>query len=665
MMKCNNIFSGISICKSSLIVMVMLFIGAFMAITFASHNAADVIAATKLDENDSDKANDNDDTVYCVGSVSKVYVTVAAMQLVDSGDVELDAPVTKYIPEFKMADERYKDITVRMLMNHTSGLMGTTLKNAFTMNEYENDRNETLLKNLRNQHLKANPGEYACYCNDGFDLLQIIIERVSGLDYTSYVEKNIADKLGATSIGTPDSLEGSDKITDVYMNGMRQGKEYVAALGAGGIYSNAIDTCEFGSAFFKGDNRLLSEKSKNEMNTLSCEAPYTTYGLGWDSVSFLDDDSKVKIVSKGGDSLGQHTGLLVAPDEEISVCVTSSGGSSSYNEAMAAALMSIALEEKGITRNDVKIPEVKFSDEVPNKYKKYEGYYVAGANSGPVEVTFPDMKYMKVSFMGDTTTDEYYKYSDHEFVRVTGDIKKDDVNVDRDYNSYTFEERNGKTYIVYDRIPYYEGLITGEYKGYEAENLERNPVSEDVLEAWKKRENVTYELYSDKYYSSNYERAFGKIKVLDETGYVIVGLGDQTFMQRIVDDNHVAAFTTVPGNANRDMVDFSVDKAGKIHSTSGISFVPKDNNKTLNGNVSEVSLKSDNASWFTIDESLGDTSITVNRPANSAIYVYDKFGTVVYSSEMLDYGENIPLPKGGYVALLGEHGGKITITYSK
>ena len=69
---------------------------------------------------------DSSDYILNIGSVSKMYVTAAVMQLVDQGKVELDAPVTDYIPDFKLADERYKDITVRMLMNHTSGLMGSS-----------------------------------------------------------------------------------------------------------------------------------------------------------------------------------------------------------------------------------------------------------------------------------------------------------------------------------------------------------------------------------------------------------------------------------------------------------------------------------------------------------------------------------------------------------
>ena len=60
--------------------------------------------------------------IYCIASVSKMYSALAVMQLVDEGKIELDAPVTKYLPDFRMNDGRYKDVTVRMLMNHTSGI---------------------------------------------------------------------------------------------------------------------------------------------------------------------------------------------------------------------------------------------------------------------------------------------------------------------------------------------------------------------------------------------------------------------------------------------------------------------------------------------------------------------------------------------------------------
>ena len=76
------------------------------------------------------KADAPKEKIYGIGSVSKVYVTTAVMQLAEDGKVNLDATLTDYIPDFRMADERYKEITVRMLMNHTSGIWGSSFKNA-------------------------------------------------------------------------------------------------------------------------------------------------------------------------------------------------------------------------------------------------------------------------------------------------------------------------------------------------------------------------------------------------------------------------------------------------------------------------------------------------------------------------------------------------------
>ncbi|MED3353225.1 serine hydrolase, partial [Bacillus thuringiensis] len=104
------------------------------------------------------------DTLYGIGSVSKMYATAAVMKLVDEGKVDLDAPVVHYVPDFKMKDERYKRITPRMLLNHSSGLQGSTLSNAFLFNDNDTYAHDVLLRQLSNQSLKADPGALSVYC---------------------------------------------------------------------------------------------------------------------------------------------------------------------------------------------------------------------------------------------------------------------------------------------------------------------------------------------------------------------------------------------------------------------------------------------------------------------------------------------------------------------
>ncbi len=627
----------------------------------AAETATDeaTVSGVKID------GQDVDSTIYCTASVSKVYVTAAVMQLVDQGKVDLDAPVTDYIDDFKMADERYKDITVRMLMNHSSGLMGTVLKDDTLINDNESDHNSVVLSNLATQHLKADPGAYSSYCNDGFNLLEIIVERVSGMDYTTYVEKNIADKIDATSIGTADSMFENDNLVDIYSNEKCYGKEYCLDFGSGGIVSNAKDTCEFGSTFFKGDNRLLSEESKDEMNSLSSASPYSFYGLGWDDVSIRQyEDAGVKILNKGGDTMNQHANLMVAPDEEISICVTTSGGSSGYNKAVCEALMNIALEEEGIEIEEIKAPEVEFKSEVPEEFKKYEGYY-ASPYSGVIEVTFPDMKYMLLKTGTDTTTETYFMYTDNGFVRVKGDIESDNVKVDPDYACYRVEEINGGIYIVADMISNNSDLVNNETTSIVAEMMAPNPVSENVINAWKERENMKYAITSDKYSSAVYDSAFAEAFVLDDSGYIMVSMAMGERILRIVDENTAYFYTTIPGDASRDMFDLSVNDDGTLVCSNGYSMIPVETCDKLTKALVTVDLKTDNAGWYGIDDSLANTSISVDRPENSAIFVYDKYGDVVYSSHMKDYGDSIPLPKGGYIVFLGEDGGTANITYGE
>ena len=169
------------------------------ALLLSGTMAAAFPAAAKEPEN---KTYSTGDALSCVASVSKMFATTAVMQLVDAGKVELDAPITEYLPEFQMADPRCEKITVRMLMDHTSGLLGTTNGDFMVFDDRDPQPHDTLLEELSTQRLKADPGDFGAYCNDGFELLAIITERVSGQSFTDYVERNICKPLGMEQTGT-------------------------------------------------------------------------------------------------------------------------------------------------------------------------------------------------------------------------------------------------------------------------------------------------------------------------------------------------------------------------------------------------------------------------------------------------------------------------------
>ena len=75
----------------------------------------------------------------------------------------------------------------------------------------------------------------------------------------------------------------------------------------------------------------------------------------------------------------------------------------------------------------------------------------------------------------------------------------------------------------------------------------------------------------------------------------------------------------------------------------------------------EISLYTEEAGWYHIGDDVAGTRITLDRPAESAVYVYNKYGEMIYSTHMQDWTGGIPLPKDGSIVFLGEDGGKIKI----
>lgn len=631
------------------------------------------------------KADAPKEKIYGIGSVSKVYVTTAVMQLAEDGKVNLDEPLTDYIPDFRMADERYKEITVRMLMNHTSGIWGSSFKNAMLYEDNDMSYHDELLTFLEGQKLKANPGAYAAYCNDGFTLLEMVVENVSGMSFTEYVDRYITDGIGAENTGTAlNRFQMEDAVSVYSANNILYENEYCMCLGSGGVLATASEMAEFGATFFTGNEMLLTEDSKEEMASRWSEDSYMDdNGLGWDYVEALQyEEAGVKVIGKGGDILNQHAMLVVAPDEEISVSILSSGGNSMYNIMVAHALLNVALEEKGIYVEETDSQSVETVLEIPEEYAKYEGKY---ATSSEVwKISFPDMKYMKVEKISysNTINENYMLTTDGRFVRMEDDLTEwanagyPNQILRQDYNQVilTFSEaENGKVLIKKEEVIKVPGIGSYPSKTYVAESLEENPISKEIQAVWEKRSNINYGLYNNKYSSVYYDGAIGKIKMIEEApGYLFRGsvAGTQS-LHKITGMDTVEAFASIPSSASRDLTEFKMeevrfdngDSFEGITSSTGDKYRFLDNLPAFTKDISEVSLYSEQASWYRIGEDAAGKTITVDRPKESAVYVYNKYGEVLYSTHMKDWMGDIPLPKDGYILFVGEDSGKIEIVW--
>ena len=616
----------------------------------------------------------SDERIYGVASVSKVYVTAAVMQLVDRGLVELDEPVTTYIPDFTMADGRYTDITVRMLMDHTSGIMGTSMRNEFLYDDNYDD--PFLLENLASQRLIHAPGEYAAYCNDGFDLLEIIVENVTGMDYTEYVVENIAAPVGATHTGSPLTLLENDLNAPVTFPGnVPYDYEYGMCIGAGGIMATASDVANFGSAFFTGNDILLSQESQEAMATRwndegeSTDIYEDANGLGWDYVESLAYEQEgVTVLGKGGDLINQHSFLLVAPDQEVSVAVLSTGGSSTYNELAAQAILDVVLEEQGIVIDHEADHTYEFADEIPEEYLGYEGFYVFGSYYGPsyAYISFDgDMMHVQHFDFGAERTDDYRFLTDGSFISV------DESGVPSvDYYAGRFEERDGHVYIAVESSTQETGLGTSTYYQYAAERIDPNPVSEEASASWQGICGREMVLCNDIYSSAYYDNPFGCVYMMDELpGYVYLLATGYGRPLQIADETHAVSFTTMPCSLNRDLTDVELTSQTLSDGTSvtmlalttGFNCRFVDELPVFDNSITEVALHDDEAQWFVIGDDMAGTTITADYPEDSVIYVYNKYHEVVYSTHMRNASGIIPLPSEGYIMFAGLDGDSIVI----
>ncbi len=618
------------------------------------------------------------DRIYCIASVSKMYSSLAVMQLVDEGKVELDAPVTKYLPDFKMNDERYKDITVRMLMNHTSGIpMGLSINHYLyeDVDSYTHDNVFDLVSRLR---LRSAPGEYACYNNMGFSLMEHIVENVSGMSFTDYVRNNIAAKIGADHTGTAWSLYSGDlgdTQIPLYRGFLPIEYPYAMAAGTGGIYATASDVANFGSAFFMGNDILLSDDAKTQMSTRwNDDTKYESYGLGWDFVEQVRyEKENIKVMGKGGDVPYMHSCLLVAPDEQISTAVLTAGNDSSQCAGlMALALMDVVFEERGKAVEELTPPEPKITDTIPDHYKKYEGLYCIGGlySDGICRITFDNTTMYKEDLGTDKSSPERYRYTeDGGLVKVN-----DSGKMTSDREIVYFEEKDGGIYIRTDKFTIYPGLGNMLDSMYTGEKMEENPVSPSVQQRWDDLSQTVFVTYNEKWTSQQYESPFNRV-VTDKAfpGYILVKMEINstgvTRTEKMTDEDQALFFTSIPSNANNNLFDIEITRQTYADQTSAVSFDLSngmrcrsvDTLPVFTADISEIPLHSSEAAWYRIGEDMSGKSIAVERPDNSAVYVYNKFRELLYSTHIKDAMNTIDLPPDGYIAFIGETGDSVKI----
>src|SRR5512139_1626207 len=309
------------------------------------------------------------ETLFCMASLSKIVATVGTMMLVDRGLVDLNEPVTRYLRDFRMTGgEAWRKITVRMLLNHSSGLPGTHFADVLTIVPLAGYAAQ-LERSLARQRLKHAPGEMAVYCNDGFTLIERVVAEVTGQPYVDFVRKEILEPLGmrrtrfALERFAPGSFApGLDRA------GRPEPQEYVNVY-AGGLFSTPGEIARLAMMFLDDGEleglRLLSAEAVAEMGRdQTAGLPFNPitdhpvhFGLGWDGVN-QGGLAAVGVTAwhKSGDADHYHSHLIVVPDESLAAIVmfTNALSLGSIAGLLAERILLHALAERG---SIPKVPE--------------------------------------------------------------------------------------------------------------------------------------------------------------------------------------------------------------------------------------------------------------------------------------------------------------------
>jgi CubicO group peptidase (beta-lactamase class C family) len=605
------------------------------------------------------------DTMYGIGSVSKVIAAMAVMKLVDEGRVDLDAPVVGYVPSFRMLSPAYADITVRMLLDHSSGLPGTTWTN-WSAAEYFAGYHQQVLDSLATQWLKATPGAWSVYCNDGFTLAEMVVESVTGQSYPDYVESAVFAplKMRHSTFPMQPFAEGT-YAHSYYADGQVRPREAVDLLASGGVYSTPSDMARLARMFLHGGEldgiRVLSRQAVEEMGrdqTVGTFDPAPSsmmrYGLGWDTVTEPAlGHAGVTGWAKNGGSDQYGASILVAPREKLAMFACGSPVVTQYLDGLTRDVLLHALRERGtIARLPRKAPTTA---PAPARASAAQIDAMTGcwANmSAVLRITHTPGRPQALTSA--TLSDgRWVQGSDNLRMRTDGRFHSDGGPV-----GFKLVRAGNRTYL--------DGTFAG-IDGYSRTSLllyqklaARTPLSA----AWQRRDGGVWLAVNEQPDSVVYDAGYPVLKVASVPGlpgYVATSVygGGSYIGDATLSDDVAQLFLQIPGNFGRDQEDlFVVPRGGEEWTRwAATLFRPLATVPALLTGANSVTIGAEGyAEWREVQ-----AAATLHVSGASAWYLYDGD-----TFEKLGKGAGEPAdvsaPAGAYLVVFGAASSSVSVT---
>ncbi|MFI6586866.1 serine hydrolase domain-containing protein [Embleya sp. NPDC050493] len=278
------------------------------------------------------------ESIFQIGSITKVWTATLIMQLVDEGVLDLDAPVRTYLPDFRIVDEAAAQVvTTRQLLCHTAGFEG----DLFDDHGPGDDAVAELVAGLaRDAGQLFPPGEMFSYCNTGFVVLGRLVEVLTGQTWEETLRERIAVPLGLSRVATNPNEAILHRVAIGHGAGPDgtpvrvpkwEGPRSNAPAGST-LTTTASDLVAFAAAhvargLLPDGTRLLSEQSALAMREPQVQVPDigavgTVWGLGWNLFDWVGGP----VIGHDGGAIGQSAILRVAPESGVSIAILTNGG---------------------------------------------------------------------------------------------------------------------------------------------------------------------------------------------------------------------------------------------------------------------------------------------------------------------------------------------------
>ena len=293
------------------------------------------------------------ETLFQIGSISKIFTATLAMTLVDDGLFDLDAPIVTYVPELALADNAAREqITARQLLTHTAGFFG----DRFEDQGNGDDALELAIRALGDLPQQTAPGELYTYCNAGIDLIGRAIENILDQTFESAMKERVFERLGLErstyfaseairhSVAVGHEVGGEDGLTvsDPWPIPRRSNP-------AGGVSSNVAELIRFAVMHLRdgavGERRIISEESARAMRAVHAKADFIhDRGLAWS----VHDIGNLQVVEHGGATNGFMARLVLVPERNYAIVVLTNG---EYGSSVHGPVVGKAIEDRFGTKD--------------------------------------------------------------------------------------------------------------------------------------------------------------------------------------------------------------------------------------------------------------------------------------------------------------------------